>query len=64
MAVFTLDTDYPNPTSKSVKIDGKQIDKVRQIFLPQLRRTICQTRIIQHITRIGRKLRLYCDCGQ
>ena len=23
MAVFTLDTDYPNSTSKSVKIDGK-----------------------------------------
>jgi len=23
MTVFTLETDYPNPTSKSVKIDGK-----------------------------------------
>ena len=35
MAVSTLETDYPfetdNPSSKLVKIDGKQVDKVRRI---------------------------------
>ena len=41
MAVFTPETDYPsqtdNPSIKSVKIDEKQMDKVRQIVHPKLR---------------------------
>ena len=40
MAVFILETDYPsetdNPSSTSVKIDGKQKDKVRRIVHPKL----------------------------
>ena len=35
MAVFTLETD--TPSSKSVKIDGKRMDKVRRIVHPKLR---------------------------
>ena len=41
MAVFTLKTDYlsetDNPSSISVKIDGKQMNKVRRIVHPKLR---------------------------
>ena len=41
MAVFTTETDYPsetdNPSLKSVKIDEKQMDKVRQIVHQKLR---------------------------
>ena len=40
MAVFTLETENPSemdkPSSKSVKIDGKQMDKVRRIVHPKL----------------------------
>ena len=36
MAVFTLETDH-DPSSKSVKIDGKRMDKVRRIVHPKLR---------------------------
>ena len=35
MAVFTLETD--NSSSKSVKIDGKKMEKVRRIVHPKLR---------------------------
>ena len=35
MTVFRPETD--NPSSKSVKIDGKQMDKVRRIVHPKLR---------------------------
>ena len=32
MTVLTLETDYPNPTSKSVKIDGKTDGKSQADF--------------------------------
>ena len=69
LAVFTLETDYPSqtdiPSSKSVKIDGKQMDKVRRIAHPklgqfqfQIKRIISLTQIIQRITRLRRRISL------
>ena len=48
MAVITLKTDHlsetDNPSSVSVKIDGKQMNKVRQIVHPKLRPFHFQTK--------------------
>ena len=38
MTVFTLETDYPNPPQNLSKLMEKQMDKVRRIFRPKLRR--------------------------
>ena len=42
LAVFKLETD--NPSSKSVKSDGKQMDKVRQIVHPKFNHSIFKLR--------------------
>ena len=57
LAVFTLETDYPS--SKSVKIEGKQLDKVRWIIrsIFSLRRITRLTQINLQITRLRRMTR-------